>query len=134
MWFVGPLVFVVWFGAATAYWNFEHGVNPSVNTYGDALYWAASTATTVGYGDVTPVTAEGRVIAGLLVFVGIGLIGFLSARLTARWLQADDGDAALGTRIAALEDQIAMLREVLVSRLPEPAPGHVAVDDDRPEA
>ena len=115
-WFLGPFLFIVWFGAATAYWNFEHGTNPNLHTYGDALYWAGITATTVGYGDVTPVTAEGRVIAGLLVFVGIGLIGFVSARLTSWLLQADGGQAYLADRISSLEREILSLRELLLSR------------------
>jgi voltage-gated potassium channel len=89
-WFMAPLLILVWVGSAVVYFHFEHGSNPNVNNFGDAIYWSVVTTTTVGYGDVTPVTAEGRVIAGLLVFVGIGLIGVVSAQLTSRLLRADD--------------------------------------------
>jgi len=86
-WLLGPVLLVIWFGAAAAYWSVEHGANPNVHNFGDALYWAFITATTVGYGDIAPVTAEGRIISGLLVFIGIGLVGILSARLTQKFIQ-----------------------------------------------
>jgi voltage-gated potassium channel len=47
----------------------------NITTYGDALWWAAVTTTTVGYGDFYPVTTEGRFVAVGLMLVGIGLIG-----------------------------------------------------------
>jgi voltage-gated potassium channel Kch len=45
----------------------------------DALYWAVITLTTVGYGDIVPVTTEGRVVAMVLVFAGIGVISFATS-------------------------------------------------------
>ncbi|HEV7679905.1 MAG TPA: ion channel [Candidatus Dormibacteraeota bacterium] len=134
LWFLGPLLFLVWFGAAAAYWNFENGVNPHVHSFGDALYWAAITATTVGYGDFTPVTQEGRILSGALVFIGIGLIGFASARLTSRWLQASDGQAAVATRIESLEHEVILLRELLVEQFAHaraPATAAISEDGDR---
>jgi voltage-gated potassium channel len=46
---------------------------------GTALWWAASTVTTVGYGDVVPASAAGRLVGGALMFVGIGAFAFLTA-------------------------------------------------------
>jgi voltage-gated potassium channel len=51
----------------------------SITTYGDALWWAAVTTTTVGYGELYPVTTEGRFVAVGLMLVGIGLIGSVTA-------------------------------------------------------
>lgn len=48
----------------------------------DALWWSFVTATTVGYGDLSPVTTAGRVIAALLMIVGIGLISSLTSAIT----------------------------------------------------
>jgi voltage-gated potassium channel len=45
----------------------------------DALYWAVITVTTVGYGDIVPTTPEGRVVAMVLVFAGIGVISFATS-------------------------------------------------------
>jgi voltage-gated potassium channel len=50
----------------------------NIKTAGDAIWWAVSTITTVGYGDVYPVTPEGRILAMILMVSGIGLFGILS--------------------------------------------------------
>jgi voltage-gated potassium channel len=128
-WYLGPALLVLWFGAALAYWSFEHGVNTQVHNFGDALYWAGITATTVGYGDTTPLTPEGRVLAGILIFLGIGLIGFASARLTSRWLNVDDGVAALTDKVSSLEQEIVKLREFLIAQR-RPDESTTGISDD----
>lgn len=50
-------------------------MNPQVNTYFDAVWWATSTTSTVGYGDIHPMTTEGRIIGMILMTFGIGLLG-----------------------------------------------------------
>jgi len=50
----------------------------NIKSAGDAFWWSVSTITTVGYGDVYPVTAEGRILAMVLMVSGIGLFGILS--------------------------------------------------------
>ncbi|WP_203289771.1 potassium channel family protein [Metabacillus sp. cB07] len=55
-----------------------HEVEPSFKTFEDALWWSVVTTTTVGYGDLYPETAVGRLIAAFLMFVGIGLIGVIT--------------------------------------------------------
>ena len=59
LWFVGPCIAVLWLGAAYAIWVLEHGVNPNIRSFVDALYWSFITMTTVGYGDITPGTTGG---------------------------------------------------------------------------
>jgi voltage-gated potassium channel len=67
----------------------------NITTFGDALWWSATTVTTVGYGDRYPVTTQGRLIAVALMVVGIGLVGAVTASVAA-WmvrqveLRADD--------------------------------------------
>lgn len=60
----------------------EHGTNPRIQTFGDAIWWSVVTATTVGYGDVSPVTIEGRLIAVGLMLLGIGFIGVFTAAVS----------------------------------------------------
>lgn len=55
----------------------------------DALWWSFVTATTVGYGDLSPATNFGRIIAALLMLVGIGLIGSLTSTITSFFLKED---------------------------------------------
>lgn len=52
--------------------------NANIKTAGDAIWWSVATITTVGYGDVYPVTTEGRILAMVLMISGIGLFGILS--------------------------------------------------------
>ena len=86
LWVLAPILITVWLGASYAYFEIEGGVNPNVKTFGDALFYSFITASTVGYGAVTPVTAEGKVLTGVLIFLSIGLLGFASAQLTAKLL------------------------------------------------
>jgi len=55
------------------------GQNPNINSLFDAIYWAVVTVTTVGYGDITPVTHEGRFISILVIITGLGAITFLTS-------------------------------------------------------
>lgn len=56
----------------------------------DGLWWSFVTATTVGYGDLSPVTASGRIIAAILMIVGIGLIGSLTSTITALFFRKQE--------------------------------------------
>ncbi len=56
-----------------------NGNNPDIKNMFDAIYWALVTITTVGYGDITPVTTEGRAVAMLVILTGIGAISFLTS-------------------------------------------------------
>lgn len=55
----------------------------NLRTFGDALWWAAATITTVGYGDHYPVTAAGRAVAVVLMVTGISLLGIVTATIAA---------------------------------------------------
>ncbi|MCC6370119.1 MAG: potassium channel family protein [Bacteroidia bacterium] len=65
--------------SAIAILQFETAPNSNIKTAEDAIWWAYVTITTVGYGDKYPVTTEGRVIAALLMTVGVGLFGTFTA-------------------------------------------------------
>jgi voltage-gated potassium channel len=58
----------------------------TITSFGDALWWACVTVTTVGYGDYTPVTTQGRVIAVVLMVVGIGVVGSVTASVATAML------------------------------------------------
>jgi voltage-gated potassium channel len=74
--FIGSVVLI----STVAIYLFEAAAPHSrVQTLMDALYWSVITLTTVGYGDIVPVTTEGRVVAIVLVFAGIGVISFATS-------------------------------------------------------
>lgn len=63
-------------------------------SYGNSIWWAIVTATTVGYGDISPTTTLGRIAAVILMFNGIGLIGALTGAITS-YLAGENGDASV---------------------------------------
>ena len=84
----------------------------NITTFPDALWWAATTVTTVGYGDRFPVTAEGRLVGVLLMVVGIAVFGSITAALAGRLIHAsaeDASDNAGSDRIRELEATVAQL-------------------------
>ncbi len=68
--------------SALGIWEFEHEVQPEkFATVFDALWWAIITLTTVGYGDVYPVTTGGRIFTMIIVLLGLGLVAVPSGLL-----------------------------------------------------
>ena len=61
---------------------------------GDALWWAFVTATTVGYGDISPTTTEGRFMAAFLMIIGVGFLGFLTGAVSSFFLSPDTDDTS----------------------------------------
>ena len=64
----------------------------NIKNFGDGLWWAITTVTTVGYGDRYPTTTEGRFLAVLLMIMGISLVGVITASVAAWFvkLSADE--------------------------------------------
>ncbi|MFT4265049.1 MAG: potassium channel family protein [Nocardioides sp.] len=59
----------------------------NITTFPDALWWAFTTVTTVGYGDRYPVTTQGRVVAGALMLIGIAVVGAVTAAIAAWFIE-----------------------------------------------
>lgn len=82
---------VLVFMAALAVLDAEQNVPGShITTFGQALWWACVTITTVGYGDIVPVTFVGKLIAVALMISGIGIIGTVAATVASWFAQQVD--------------------------------------------
>jgi voltage-gated potassium channel len=85
------VVVFLMFLAALAVLELERGAQGSnIKSYADALWWAVTTTTTVGYGDRFPVSAAGRGVAVVLMVTGIALFGVLTATVAAYFVERDD--------------------------------------------
>lgn len=91
--------------------RFESGVDANIRTAEDALWWAFTTITTVGYGDRYPITAEGRIVAVLLMSAGVGLFGTFSGFL-ASWFIGEEEDST-GIELIAVKEELARMRAAL---------------------
>jgi voltage-gated potassium channel len=80
--------------------------------FGDALWWAIVTATTVGYGDIAPSSTAGRAIGVVLMLLGIGLTSTLAASIAAYFVGQDEGPGLKD--LARRMDRIEKLLEQLV--------------------
>lgn len=98
--------------AALAELDSERGAPGSnIHTFGDALWWAGVTVTTVGYGDLYPVTTEGRFVAFALMLVGISVLGIITASVAAWFVtQTRAQEDELTAEIRSLRDEIAAMR------------------------
>lgn len=76
--------------SALLVWLFERGSGGSIKEYGDAIWWAVATVTTVGYGDAIPITAEGRGIALFLMVAGIVFFSLLTANIAAYFVESGE--------------------------------------------
>lgn len=89
----GFSIFAIVFGAIGIYLVEPGSPGANIKNLDDAFWWSVSTISTVGYGDVYPVTTEGRIIATIIMFAGIGILGtFIStvgAKLISEKLKKD---------------------------------------------
>lgn len=118
---VGGTVLIVLVGALAGL-DAERGSDEAnISTYGDAVWWALATITTVGYGDHFPVTATGRAVATGMMLAGVALLGTITAAL-ASWLVervtevTELEQAATRRDVEALTAEIAALRQEFQSR------------------
>ena len=118
--------FLLIYSAALAELKYERFAPGShITNFGDSVWWAVSTLTTVGYGDYVPVTTGGRIIAVFLMIGGISLIGVVTATV-ARWMvtevEADDRaqQAVTVAHIDELHAAIARLEKLVAANAKSP--------------
>ena len=115
----------------------QHAKGSNIHSYGQALWWGVVTVTTVGYGDFFPVSAGGRAVAVVLMLVGIGLIGVLTATVASFFVQ-EHADANqqqikashedIGGRIDDIDVRLARMEAALGTAVDPTAPAPPETD------
>ena len=83
-------LFAIVFVYAGIIFQVEHSFNPAFCTFLDAFYFAFVTMTTVGYGDVTPISEGGRLLTLMMVFTGIALIPHQVGNLVRKFIKVTE--------------------------------------------
>jgi voltage-gated potassium channel len=81
----GSAVLLVFVGSLAVLDVEQNAPDAKILSFGDAAWWAITTITTVGYGDLFPVTPIGRLVAAALMMSGIAVLGVVTASI-ASWL------------------------------------------------
>ena len=91
--------------SAYIFYSLEHSVNPQVVSFLDALWWSFSTVTTVGYGDITPLTVSGKIMGIGLMVIGTGLFATYTALFA---------NAMLGHDVLKIEKSVSRMRDNVI--------------------
>ncbi|TCO43607.1 voltage-gated potassium channel [Kribbella antiqua] len=106
MYVVGAVTLLGFVGALAVLDAERNSENANIASFGDALWWASTTITTVGYGDRFPTTTEGRIAGVALMIGGIALVGTITAAL-ASWFVEHIGSVEKAN--AETQDEVASL-------------------------
>ncbi|HEX4525731.1 MAG TPA: ion transporter [Gaiellaceae bacterium] len=84
-------------------------------TFWDGTWWAVVTVTTVGYGDVYPTSVAGRIVAIIVMLVGVGFLAVLTATIASFFVKADRSDEhnTITATLARIEADLAALKTQL---------------------
>jgi len=90
----------------------KHGINKAIDSPFDALWWGVVTLSTVGYGDVFPITPEGKLAPMVLMLLGIGLFSAITATATSYLISTSrPPDPSRGGQVVEELERLAGLRE-----------------------
>lgn len=103
--------------------QFETSADANIKTPADALWWAYTTITTVGYGDKYPLSIEGRIVAAILMTIGVGLFGTFTGFVTSLFVEPEHHEEkanleqltlaiqSLSAQVQSLESKLEIIKE-----------------------
>jgi voltage-gated potassium channel len=131
---VGVVTGAVILTCAYVAYNVERSTNDGFDTYGDSVWWATVTMTTVGYGDIYPTTTTGRVVGILLMFAGLGVLGILAGALASFFGFGQEAEAPEPpTAVIGAGDELALALADVRARVAELDQAIAALHDRLPD-
>jgi len=88
--FLGYMLFAITFTLGSIFYLLEFGINAKLTSYLDAIYWALVTISTVGYGDISPVTELGKILSMFGIVFGIAMISFVTSVMVSAFSERFD--------------------------------------------
>ncbi len=88
--FLGYMLFAITFTLGSIFYLLEFGINDKIASYLDAIYWALVTISTVGYGDISPVTDMGKILSMFGIVFGIAMISFVTSVMVSAFSERFD--------------------------------------------
>jgi len=114
-------------GAVIVYLFERHAAGGNIHTLGESVWWSLVTVTTVGYGDYTPVTPQGRIAAIFIMAIGILTLAVVTAQVSSSFVdqaarrRAGTAPGDSGTPdLVELSRRLDRIEQLLTTRLPEP--------------
>lgn len=110
------IVLIILLSGAIILFVIEGGTNPNINSFDDSLWYLVVSITTVGYGDIYPVTTTGRIIGTFIIAVGIAFVSFLTASITSYFVKNDADEKQIEINILnqKLEDMQMEMKEEMI--------------------
>lgn len=106
--YLGLAAVVWWLFAGMTFVMFERGTNENIKGVDDALWWSITTLSTVGYGDLYPITPGGRVVAAATMALGVGILGTFGGTIATMFLDFRE-QGRKGLRALSAKDHLLVL-------------------------
>jgi voltage-gated potassium channel len=107
-------ILVITFGAVLVLSAERSYPGSNIETYGQAVWWAAVTVTTVGYGDYVPVSPTGRLIATIMLFNGVAVISVITATISSRFV-SNPGRGELPVTLDDIDERLTRIEAALAA-------------------
>lgn len=106
------------------------GIDPNINSPGDGIWWAWVTATTVGYGDIVPTSPEGRILGGILMALGVGLLSIITANISVYFI-ASAKNSPEKIMLERIEERLEKIEQLLQEKTSNQASTSPLRDDSK---
>ncbi|MGH9974466.1 MAG: potassium channel family protein, partial [Nitrososphaeraceae archaeon] len=114
-------IITIVFGALGVYLTESGYAGANIKTLPDAFWWAVQTVSTVGYGDVYPVTAEGRIIGIFVMFAGIGILATFITALGTKLIELKMNEPKSEKEVTVVDDDLSKKTKELIKNQIEKA-------------